>query len=315
MASALSIYDQFFSIRRFPPGRLFTVLLAMRQLAERERLAELIARIDEGLAFVKKYVALRRRRQNRRLGRGGGKAQKTDRIIDDDIAEIAHIAGKEALRFPNTDAGRAAQALVDAFFTQGIAPITQIPYDEELAVVEHMIPVMRRDHADALRLLGLERFVTRIEAHLPEYRAALAPTTDVAPGELAEAYEAMQVAFVQILGWVLVMIGDAELRDELLVAMRTHDAQLAAVHAARRRGNSADADVPPEDVAVDGLDLDAEAIDELAAAERADAEARAAAEAEAVDTSPPAAPEPVAEAPVGGDTSTLRPLNPPSGDR
>lgn len=316
MASELTTHDQIFNIRRFPPGRMYTVLLAMRLLAEREQLAELLGRIDDGLIRVKRYLALRRQRQNRRLGRGGGKARKIDRIIDDDIAEIAHIAGREADRFPDTEAGKAALALVDAFFTQGVTPITQIPYDEELAVVEHMIPLMRREHGRAIALLGIDRLVSRVEEHLPKYREALAPTDEVSPGELGAAYEAMQVGFMQIIGWVAVMIGDIELRDALLGPMQTHDAQLAAIHAARRRGGSAPSDLPPEDVTVEGVDgLDDEAIEALDAAEQAEAAERAEVEAAAEAADEAAAPEAPVEGRPEGDAPVLRPLTPGGGDR
>ncbi len=278
MASALSKYDQIFGVRRFPPGRLYTVLLAMRLLALEARLAELAGFVDGAVERVEAYVALRRKRQGRRQGRGGGKAKAVDKVVDDDIGEIAHIAGKEAARYPNTDAGRAAQALVDAFFAQGVAPVTQIPYDEELAVIEHMLPLMRAEHAEAIALLGIERLVARVERHIPQYRDALAPEVEVSAEMLGEAYQAMQVAFLKVLGWVMVHVDDDGLRDRLLEPMRAHDAQLAAIYAARRRNSGAQI---PEDVQPDGLDLDAEALDAIAAADQAEAEAEAQAAAEA----------------------------------
>ncbi|MEZ4437365.1 MAG: hypothetical protein R3F65_33650 [bacterium] len=284
MKSELTTLARIYGVRRFPPGRLFTVLLAMRQVAADAGLGELVDRLEGGVALVKRYVDLRRLRQHRRLGRGGGQAKKIDRVIDDDIAEIAHIAGKEAERFPETRSGKAAQDLLDAFFVNGVAPITQIPYDEELAVVENMVPLIREKHADAVALLGLGRLVARIEAHLPLYRDALAPDDGVSSAELVAAYEAMQVALLKALGWVTVMVDDLDLRARLVAPMLEHDAQLAAHYAARRRGGTGGAeDVDPAD-----LDLDAEAREGSDEAAAADAAAEAQADADAAGDGPEA---------------------------
>ncbi len=319
MQSELTTLDRIFGLRRFPPGRLFTVLLAMRMLAIREALDELIERVETGLDRVRRYVDLRRRRQLRRVGRGGGEARKVDRVIDDDIAEMSHIAGKEAERFPNTPSGDAARALVDAFFANGVAPITQIPYDEELAVVENMMPLMRAEHGEAIELLGLERLVARVEAHLPLYRDALAPDGAVSAAELAMAYEAMQVGLLQVVGWVVVMIADAELRAELLAPLFEHDAQLAALFSARRRGSAGG----EEDVDTDDIDLDEEAraaLEEARRAAEAEAEAAAAAAEGEVDgdvegdveAAAPEAPAPDVE--PGSSRRPLQPVQPPRSD-
>lgn len=266
MAVHLSTYDRIFGLRRFPPGRLLTVLLAMRSIAEELGVDGLNPRLAEARLRAIHYITLRTRRRAQRVARGGGDARRIDRVIDDDIVEIARVARREAERFPESEAGRAAARLVEAFFQQGVAGIVQLPYDEELAVVEVMMPTMRRDHADAIRLLALERYVARIEAHLPKYRDALSPDALVGSAELGAAYEAMQISLLRVLAWIFGVVDEPSVQRRLLEPVLSHDDQLAAIYAARRRGAAASAD----DVSPDALELDAEA----QAALEAEAEAR-----------------------------------------
>lgn len=268
----LSEYDQVFSVRRFPPGRIFEAADEVHGYALAKNHDSLAELADAARRAAMRYIELRARRMAQRLARGDGRTREFDRKVDGNFATMYSTLQREATDYGDEPSGKLAQRLLDDFFPRGLNPITQVAFEEQVIVNEHLIGQLVEKHGDSFGMLGIEREVGRIIALLPHYRASLKSTDVVSPGELGEAYERMQVALIRVVGWIMVMIHDGEERARAMRPIRLQIERLAAVHAARRRGQTVADDVPPEEL---DLDADARAAVEAAAAARAEVGAAA----------------------------------------
>ncbi len=294
--ATLAEYDRKLSIRRFPAGRAIQAVRPMEAPARRYGYADLLNLIVVAIAAAMRYIEFKARRSAQTLARGGGMTRVYDAKVDSNFAQMHAVLAREAKDYAAERTGRLAQSMLDACFPKGLAPVTSVPYEEQVALNEYLIAVMRRDHAEAIDELGLERYVSRIEGLLPHFRSSMDASEDVSAVDLGRAYEAMQIGLMRVVGWVMVMEPDADRRAELLAAFHDQESRLAAVHAARRRGVAAGDDVP-----LDEVELDAEARAALEAEAAAAAAAREAAEAEAAGQAGAGEPGSGDEGARGGD--------------
>lgn len=266
----LSEFDQIFAVRRFPPGRAFEAADEVHAFAvssSREPLADLAKLADEARQEAMRYIEKRARRMAQRIARGEGRTRELDRKVDGNFYTMHSTLEREATDYADEPSGKRAQHLIDKFFPRGLGPITQVAFEEQIIVNEHLIARLVKEHETEFEMLGITREVNRIRGLLPHYRASLKTVETVSPGELGEAYERLQVAMMRMIGWIMVMLRDDTERARAMRPIRAQVERLAAIHSARRRGQAVTDDVPTE-----SLDLDAEA--------RAAVEAAAAAEAE-----------------------------------
>lgn len=268
----LAEFDSVFAVRRFPPGRLYEACDEVEGAARALGRAELAMLAREARDEAMRYIALRARRMAQRLARGGGRTREFDRKVDGNFATMYAVLSREAADYADEPSGKRAQVVLETFFPRGLAPVTQVAFEEQVIVNEHLIERLVAEHGDALAMLGIEREVGRIRALLPGYRDSLKSEETVSPSALGEAYERMQVALMRVVGWIMGVVRDGDERARLMRPVRLQMEKLAAVHAARRRGQSVEDDVP-----VDSLDLDAEAQAAVEAAQMAEAAAAAAA--------------------------------------
>lgn len=263
----LAEYDSIFAVRRFPPGRLYEACDEVSGVARELGRPELASLAREACDAAMSYIALRARRMAQRLARGGGRTREFDRKVDGNFATMHAVLSREASDYADEPSGKRAQVVLETFFPKGLAPVTQVAFEEQVIINEHLIERLVADHGDALGMLGIEREVGRIRDLLPGYRESLKSEETVSPSALGEAYERMQVALMRVVGWIMGVVPEAEERARLMRPVRLQMEKLAAVHAARRRGQSVMDDVP-----VESLDLDAEAqaaVEEARAAEAA----------------------------------------------
>lgn len=298
MSAILSEYDRVFDVRRFPPGHAVQACDGVERRARPLGYADLLRLLAVAKASSMNYIALKARRHAQKLSRGEGRTRPIDALVDSNFGQIHDLLSREAATYADEPSGKLAAELLEVVFPHGLAAVTRIAYEEQVALNEYQVALIREKYHDAPALLGFERQLGRIEALLPEYRDSLDLPDGVSAIAVGEAYAEMQVALLRVVAWIMAMVEDADRRAMLMAPVYDQEARLAAAYAARRRGQSA-----PEDVPLDDLDLDAEAraaLDEAAAAEaaaQAEAEAAAQAEAGAPDAAPEAARE--AEAEVG----------------
>lgn len=299
MSAILSEYDRVFDVRRFPPGHTIQACDGVERRARPLGYADLLRLVVVAKAASMRYIALRARRQAQKASRGEGRTRPIDALVDANFGQMHDILTREASNYADEPSGQLARSVLDVVFPNGLAAVTQIPYEEQVALNEYQVALIREKHPEAPAELGFERQLARIEGLLPDYRDSLELPDMVSALDVGEAYGAMQVALLRVVAWIMAMVDDADRRAELMAPVYDQEARLAAAYAARRRGQSAPGDVP-----LDELDLDAEtraALDEAAAAE-------AAAQAEAEGDGP--APDAPAPAPETNADPPPRPLSP-----
>lgn len=271
--TTLNEYTAVFATRRFPPGHLIQACAGVEQRARAHALGDLVRRTHVGREHAMRYIALKARRRAQKLARGGGVTREIDGRIDANFGQIHDVLVREKKSYGDTADGKLAAELLEVVFPDGLAGATQIPYEEQVALNEYQVALIREKYPEAPARLGFERPLRRIEALLPTYRGSLAVAETVSAIAVGEAYAEMQVALLRVVATIMALEDDTR-RADLMTPVNDQAQRLAAAYAARRRGQAAPGDLP-----LDGLELDADA----RAALDAVAEAEAAVEAEAVE--------------------------------
>ncbi len=174
-------------------------------------------------------------------------------------------------------------------------------------LAEHIAEAFSGVEAAVIDGLGARIFVDALDEVLPEYRDALALEDLVSATEVAEARDAMHLLLLRIVATVLADHGhDVEATRDLLAPIEDQDRRVAALYAARRRGQSTGAlDIPVDEAAaaIDGAAADDAAFDEDEAA------------ADALDLPPADAPGAPAPGPLGGNANINLPIFAPGADQ
>ncbi len=153
--ATLAEYDRKLSIRRFPAGRAIQAVRPMEAPARRFGYADLLNLIAVAIAAAMRYIEFKARRSAQNLARGGGMTRSYDAKVDSNFAQMHGVLAREAKDYAAERSGKLAQSMLDACFPKGLAPVTSVPYEEQVAVNEYLVAVMRRDHAAAIDELGL----------------------------------------------------------------------------------------------------------------------------------------------------------------
>lgn len=290
----LALIDRIRRLRRTVAGRLIQVTVDVQRIAGERNHPAIVPYADRAEGLARRYIDLRTRRDAQRNARSDGKAGEIDTEVDIYVGLIHEAADRFFRRMPNSAKGKAGQRILRAYFRRGLAAVISIPYEDELVLVEYIHEGLIGPHAEDVRTLAVGPHVESLGALLPQYRDALAIEDRISATEVAEAYEAMQVAYFRMVFAIASAVPSDEDAESLLDPVFEQDDRLAAVYAARRAGQSVAG-------AIDDPDAEAEAIldAELAEAEARDAEDReAAAEAEQPAAEQPAAEQPAAEQPA-----------------
>ncbi len=284
MTAILTEYDAVFDVRRFPPGHTVQACAGVEARARPLGYADLLRLVAAAKAAAMLFIGRKARRQTQKLARGEGQTGPIDARVDGNWGQIHDLLTREAAGYGDTPDGELAAKLLEQVFPKGLAAVTRIPYEEQVALNEYLVVLIREQFPDAPAQLGFERPLRRIEQLLPGYRDSLSVVETITALEVGEAYAAMQVALLRVIAWIMAMVEDEAERAALMAPVRDQMKRLAAAHAARRQGKPAVEDVP-----LDTLELDPEAraaVDAVAAAEaelQAEAQAEAAADDAAQD--------------------------------
>lgn len=269
------LIDRVRQLRRTVAGRLVQTTADIDRVLAQRRHPAIQPHVDAARAAAKSYIEIRTLRDAQLEQRGEGRAGEVDAETDILLAGIHDTSRRYARRLPNSAKGKAGRRILRVCFRRGLAAVTNIPYEDELVLVEYIHERLTHDLAADVQALGLAATVAELGELVPLYRAALALEEKITAADVAEAYEAMQVAYFRLAFAVVAGVEDADDRDALLAPIFDQDDRLAAIYAARRNGQSGLTD--------DIEDPDAEA-DAALDAELAEADAaRAAEQAAGVD--------------------------------
>lgn len=305
---ALYAFSRNMNRRRLPVGRYTVAVGGTHKRAQRRGADRIVLLCAAALAAADDYIDLRRRRQARREARGGGRAAAADKRVDARVRSIHKHLTSCVETFEGSPKGDEAQRLLDAYFPEGLGAVIGAAYEEELVLAEHMAEAFSGTEAEVIDGLGARIFVDALDDVLPEYRDALALEDLVSATQVAEARDVMHLALLRVVATVLADHGhDVEATRDLLAPIDDQDRRVAALYAARRRGQATGAlDIPVDEAAAalaeeagDGA-FDA-AFDEEEAA------------ADAVDL--PEADAPGAPGPLAGNPNINLPIFAPGADR
>ncbi len=238
-------YTSRVNIRIQPPGRAKQSLTGTRSIALADGDAPLVAICDYGLAGVATYVDRRARRRIQREARSDGQARTLDRAVDTFIGDIVQALKRTPGRYPHyPERHEWAAHLLATFFPDGALAITNLPYEEELVIVEYIHHHLSTEHRLWCRALRIEGLVDDLGEVLPAYREALTPDELISVDDVNAAFEQIQhglcaaVAHVMARFW---RVEDAEERERRLRPIFDQDTRIGELFAARRRSG---ADVP-----------------------------------------------------------------------
>jgi hypothetical protein len=140
---------------------------------------------------------------------------------------------------PTSPAGQAAQRLITRFYPQGAGAITNLPLDEELAVVQSLDAALHGELAQDVATLGLQPWAQRLRALLPEYEAAIdnphkrsITFTEVQNARAAD-HEAICRLIISLLNHALQHPADAAENAAVLAIYTANAERVAALRRAR----------------------------------------------------------------------------------
>ncbi len=257
--------DRVRNLRRTVGGRLVQTTADMDRVLAQRRHPVIEPLVADARGGAKGYIEIRTLRDAQLEQRGEGRAGEVDAEADIILAGIHDTCRRYARRLPNSPKGKASKRILRACFRRGLAAVTNIPYEDELVLVEYIHERLTTDLAADAALLGMAPAVEELGEIVPLYRDALSLQEKITAAQVAEAYEAMQVAYFRLAFAVVSMVENAEDRDALLAPIFDQDDRLGAIYAARRAGQTGLSD----DIADPDAEADAALQAELDEAEAA----------------------------------------------
>jgi hypothetical protein len=126
------------------------------------------------------------KKQTRSTARG--ETQRIDRAVDRLLGQVHQICTGLAVLGDSRPEGIAAQAFLEQFFPNGLAAVTQVKFEDQLALMEQMRDALPAAQAtvDALPIGAL---LDAVMALLPDYRAELTRSNNFVTADAVRAAE------------------------------------------------------------------------------------------------------------------------------
>ena len=233
-------------------------LRRMRALAvATARVAHLVDRVDRAIAAQDRVVELEARWNAAQddAAMHAEQARKLDVKLDRAVVVLHNTIAGVVKAFEADDPEVAmALRLLDALFPAGVAPIVNVPYVEEHALVHDMLVRLRGELAELVDVLDLERYVARVETLNEAYGAVLTQPERLTGKHIKEMDRAGHREVLKLVSMINAEFVDdedgegAELHTALLQPIHDQAAELRMLKRRRARGGL----VPDEaEVAVD----------------------------------------------------------------
>jgi hypothetical protein len=166
-----------------------------------------------------------------------------DGKVDLYLGSIFDVASRIARAEQDSSAlGQAARDLLARFFPRGAGAVTQLPFEEELAVAQSLDAALHGELAQDVAALGLTYWATKLRETLPDYEAAI-DTNDLRPMTFAELqraraadHESLCRLVIYLLQHALQHPADAKENSALLQLYTDNAARLASLRRSRGQG-------------------------------------------------------------------------------
>lgn len=257
--------DTFLVVPRLTAGRR---QLALQRLAEQleaqPALEALRPAVDEAIEAQRRVLELRaqRPRQQEEDRMHALQAVPLDAKLDRAVAALHGMVTQILRGFDPTDTDAAmASRIVEGVFPHGVASITQLPYVDQHAAVDHLVRTLRGDAelARAVTRLGLDSLVERIDALNVEYGQLITRGERITAQDLRDAdregWLAMCTVVAQVLGAVSGRTDDDEvLRGTLLRPILEQQQEIRKLRARRAAGGLVESLTEGDEVDPDELE-------------------------------------------------------------
>lgn len=167
---------QLISLVRFTTGRRIYVYRQVRAAAQSLNQPTLVDHIDTAIAHDRNVLDLETRWRTRTpfRRRHAPAAQQVDDRLDLAITALRDVPMSYVRATPVGDPMReAAERFIAEVFPDGVAPITSLPFVDQLAAVEHMLDVIASDVTVEVATLSLGYMVSVVTQLTDEYRTVL----------------------------------------------------------------------------------------------------------------------------------------------
>lgn len=239
----MSAWNDWISLAPFTPGRALYALDRMAESATvraQAALAADVARAQGAAAALDEVEA--RWRTRKALSGARGNAVEIDGVLDRLLAAIYQQLRTRLGFLPATDASRrAAEAFLLKNLPQGAGPVTVLPFEEELAVLQRVLKAFDEPGGRALaRSFEVGGLVSQLAAEVPRFAAELARTQPETIGfdAVRAARASLQRALGRLVARCVAELGDeadAERLAEVLEPLAFQQDRLRALRASRRR--------------------------------------------------------------------------------
>lgn len=214
MPAMLVNLTDFFHLVQFPTGRRIYTFHRVYDIAKALPAPAVDALVAEAIAADEKTFALEQRwATKRRTGKPSAKQvrdqkalQRLDIQLDNALSGFRG-AGEALLKGADEDEDKEliadVETLLHAVFPNGVAAITNAPYDVELVAVHAIVGKLQGELAPLVQKLGLDVNAARITKLVMKYDEALKSTDDLDFGMVKAAREAGQNYLLRIVAKIL----------------------------------------------------------------------------------------------------------------
>lgn len=243
---AMPVHTRLQKLRQLPPGRARVAASNVARVAYPLGYLQIRPYVDGVLDRAREYVRIRALRFGQIQARGDGRAGKIDRKCDVRVGFIHDTAKRFVNELPGSEEAEAGERILRRYFPRGLRAVVQAPYEEELIQLQIMVDGLSGPDAELARVLTVEHHVAVLRDLTPLYEDALKYQDKITPGELADAWQAVHRAVIELF-CAIVFVVDEEHQADVLAPILDQDDRLAAIYARRRSGQ-----------AVEDVDLDEE---------------------------------------------------------
>jgi hypothetical protein len=179
------------------------------------------------------------------------KLRRIDARVDKSVSGIRDTLAAELEDLDADEDTQTADRLrecLDRHFPNGAAAYTKLAHVEEHAAVTTLVADLRKEHGDLVKLLGLERRLTRLSALLPKYKTEIDASNAGATITYKDVVLAREAAHEAMCSLMAVVAGrwwrpeDAATRASLLGPILQQSEKVAEA----RRGRREVEDIDPE---------------------------------------------------------------------
>jgi hypothetical protein len=239
----MSAWNDWITLAPFTPGRALYALDRMAQSATVQAQASLAADVTRAQAAAAALDEVEARWRTRKaLSKARGNAVEIDAVLDRLLTAIYQQLRTRLGFLPAADANRrAAEAFLLKQLPQGSGPVTLLPFEEELAVLQRVLKAFEAPEGQALqRSFELGGLVSQMAAEVPRFAAELARTQPetIAFDAVRAARANLQRALARLVARCVADLGDeadAERLAEVLDPLAFQQERLRTLRASRRR--------------------------------------------------------------------------------